>query len=219
MAQVYQYDFIIRKDGTERPVSIIGYYIPTVNFAYDYFADLEDWDKEFISSSVRKKSYKEHSDMLYFGYLRFNDVPHRNYNHKYIKEDTKVEKKKRGRRPGQKHSEEAKKKISESRKKWVAEHKEEFHNAIKSRFGSDEHKQKLREMRLGKKWSDEMKKKMSESHKGHIVTEETREKIRKAHLGVKRDPEVVRRIQETRKKKREAGLYAAHYNKKPKNAL
>lgn len=78
---------------------------------------------------------------------------------------------------GKKHSEEAKNKMSEARKKWCAEHKEQMSAVMIGRFAgeknymygkhlSDEQKEKIRKSKIGKHLSEETKKKISLMLKG-----------------------------------------------------
>jgi hypothetical protein len=106
---------------------------------------------------------------------------------------------------GRKHTDESKRKISESHKKLPfrpldEEHKKKIGKAMKGRVLTDEWKEKIRQSNSGKKRSEETKKRISKSQigrkysqeikdkwsqqrKGHIVTEETRKKISEAQKG------------------------------------
>lgn len=74
-----------------------------------------------------------------------------------------------------KHSEETRKKMSESKKgiKFSDAHKRNL----------SESKQGERHPNYGKKLSEETKRNISKSKQGHVVSEETREKLRKANIG------------------------------------
>ena len=69
---------------------------------------------------------------------------------------------------GNNHSEETRRKMSES---------------LKGRTLSEEHRQKLSEANKGKHQSEESRRKMSESHKGKHLTAETRQKLSEALSG------------------------------------
>ena len=91
---------------------------------------------------------------------------------------------------GKHHSEESRRKMSEVRK--GKHHSEETKRKMgeirkgkKLKPFSKEHKRKIGEARKGKHYSDETKRKMSESHKGHLVSEETRRKLSEAYRGEK----------------------------------
>ena len=71
---------------------------------------------------------------------------------------------------GKHHSEETRKKLSESNK---------------GRHPSEETKRKISESQKGKHHSEETLKKMSESHKGKHLSEETRKKLSESHRGSK----------------------------------
>lgn len=68
-------------------------------------------------------------------------------------------------RKGEKHSEESRRKMSESKK---------------GRIFSEEHRRSLSEVRKGKHHSEETKQKMSESHKGRTFSEDSRRKMSEA---------------------------------------
>jgi len=83
---------------------------------------------------------------------------------------------------GRQHSDETKKKMSEShigkkQSPCSEEHKRKISETKKGRACSEEHKAKLSKARKGVKFSLEWKNKISESNKGKIVSEETRRKI------------------------------------------
>jgi hypothetical protein len=65
---------------------------------------------------------------------------------------------------------------------------------------SEEHKEKLRQAKIGKTrnpHSEETKRKISERHKGRIVSEETKQKIREINLGKKHSEETKQKISST----------------------
>lgn len=72
------------------------------------------------------------------------------------------------------HTEETKRKISESKKGKPNPHG----STGKGRKFTDEHRQKLSLKSKGRKWSEESKRKLSESKKGHIMSEESKQKLR-----------------------------------------
>ena len=85
-------------------------------------------------------------------------------------------------RKGRKHSEEAKKKISEAGKGrivTVAQREMMRERALKQKRNklSDDHKQKLKASRTGKANSPEHREKIRMAKLGHSVSQETREKI------------------------------------------
>lgn len=91
---------------------------------------------------------------------------------------------------GQKHSEEAKQKISEAhRGKPKSEEAKQKMRKPKSdetkqkmrKPKSEETKQKMSEAKKGRVYSEEHRRKMSESHKGKIYSEEHRRKMSEAH--------------------------------------
>lgn len=101
---------------------------------------------------------------------------------------------------GRKHSEETKRKISESHKgKTLSEeHRKKISESNKRKIRSEEFRRKISEVGKGKKLSEEHKRKIGERNKGKIVSEETRRKMSEAWKG---------RIvsEETRQKLSEAG--------------
>jgi group I intron endonuclease len=77
---------------------------------------------------------------------------------------------------GKKHSEETKKKMSNSRMGRIS--------GMKGKHLTPEHKKKLSITRIGKithEWADESRKKASESHKGITFSEERKQGMRKPH--------------------------------------
>jgi len=68
---------------------------------------------------------------------------------------------------------------------------------------SEEHKEKLRQAKLGKTrkpHSEATKLKMSESHKGKIILEETKQKLRNINIGRKHTDEAKQKISQASKK-------------------
>lgn len=80
---------------------------------------------------------------------------------------------------GMKHSEETRKKMSESRKGKVKteSHQKAINESLTGRKLSDEHRQNLSEAKKGTIASDESRMKMSESHKGKTASVESKKKI------------------------------------------
>ena len=87
---------------------------------------------------------------------------------------------------GYKHSDESKKKMSESHKgkKMSEEAKKKISEFQKGKHLSEEHKKKVSEAQKGKKVSEETRKKISEAGKGRNVSEKTKNKISNSHKGV-----------------------------------
>lgn len=83
------------------------------------------------------------------------------------------------------HSEEVRKKISESNKgrKLSKEHKKKLSKSHKGKILSEETKKKMSESHKGKSFSEEHRKKISELHKGKKHSEETKKKISKSKKG------------------------------------
>jgi len=88
---------------------------------------------------------------------------------------------------GKHFSEEARRKISETKKGKPNPHKgpseevrKKISEALKGRCFSEERKRKLSEARKGHFVSEETKRKMSASHQGHFVSDETKRKISEA---------------------------------------
>jgi len=88
-------------------------------------------------------------------------------------------------RVGIKHSEEARRNISDG------------HKGIKL---SEEHKRKLSEIGKGRKHTEEAKLKMSLSQKGRIISEEQKEKLRVARIGIKHSEETKKKMSESQKR-------------------
>lgn len=93
-------------------------------------------------------------------------------------------------------TEEAKIKMSISRKKWkiTEETGNKISIALKGRVKSESHKEKIRLVNLGKKASEETKKKMSLTRKGKYgkkLSEQTKEKIRQKQFGRSKTKEEV----------------------------
>lgn len=109
-------------------------------------------------------------------------------------------------RKNKKTKEETKKKISESKKKYMQslspeERKQKFgHN--KGHKMSEEQKEKISQTlkQNPKIITEETRKKLSEAGKRHKVTEQTREKLRQVHLNKKMSEETKRKISETKKR-------------------
>lgn len=125
---------------------------------------------------------------------------------------------------GRKHTEETKKKISESGKgkkhteetkirlreinigkTLTEEHKKKIGKANKGKIITDEHKERLSKINIGKKHTEETKYKMSESHKGinkgKILTEEHKQKLSESHKGKKLSEETKEKMSKSRMKK------------------
>lgn len=88
---------------------------------------------------------------------------------------------------GRKHTEESKKKISISlsKRKHTEESKRKIGNYHRGRKHSEESKKKMSEANKGKKNSDESKRKISEKLKNRIFSEEHRQKISQSRKGMK----------------------------------
>lgn len=110
-----------------------------------------------------------------------------------------------------KHTEESKRKMSETKRDWTPEQKAKVRaNQSKAHKGqiawnkgvrssaeaieknrqahigkkaSDETKRKMSEARMGRKMSDESRRKLSEATKGRVISEEQRKKLAAAHKG------------------------------------
>ena len=97
---------------------------------------------------------------------------------------------------GFKHSEEAKQKMSESRKgtKHSEEVKRKMSEARKGIKYSEEAKRKMSEAKRGIQLSEEHKKKISESCKGRQLSEETKRKMSKSKKGRKCSEETKRKL-------------------------
>ena len=88
------------------------------------------------------------------------------YNNNYGNHNRKISESKKG-KPGHKHTEESRKKISDSLKGHVfsEEHINNLCIAARKRVHSEEEKQRMRTMMVGRKHSEETKKKMAEARK------------------------------------------------------
>ena len=84
---------------------------------------------------------------------------------------------------GHKRSEETKRKMSEAKKSMSEETKRKIGEANKTRICSEESKRKLSEAKKGKTLSEETKRKMSEAKKGKTLPEETKRKMSEAKIG------------------------------------
>lgn len=100
---------------------------------------------------------------------------------------------------GKHHSDEAKKKMSESHKgkPKSEEWKKKIGESNKGKIVSEETRNKLRLANLGKHHSEETKRKMSEKHKGRKFTDEWKKKIGDAQRGkIHLSPDARKRISE-----------------------
>jgi group I intron endonuclease len=104
---------------------------------------------------------------------------------------------------GYKHTEEAKKKMSEKRKSIMTdEMRKKIGETSKGRKHSKETKEKLSEMNKGRIFSAEHKKKLSEVRKGIQYSAETIKKMSEAHKGKKQSPETIaKRVEKLKGKK------------------
>ena len=104
---------------------------------------------------------------------------------------------------GRKHSEEAKRKISESEKgkKISEETKRKLSEAHKGRQFSEETKRKLSEANKGKKSSEDKKQKISKANKGRKLSEEHKKKISETKKGKEHSEEHNKKISESMKGK------------------
>ena len=123
---------------------------------------------------------------------------------------------------GKRHSDESRKKISESKKgknhpfygkEFSEEHKKKMSESHKGKKFSEEHKKKMSESHKGKKLSEEHKKKISESHKGKKFSEEHKKKISECHKGKKVSEKHKKKISESRNT---TGFYRVCISKEPK---
>ena len=107
---------------------------------------------------------------------------------------------------GKHHSEETRKKMSEANKgKYTGENSPNY-----AKHHSEEHKKKIGEAQKGKKFSEEHKKKMSEAHKGKTLSDETRNKMSEAQKGKTLSDETKKKIGEAQKGKKNAKAKKIH---------
>jgi len=99
---------------------------------------------------------------------------------------------------GKPKSEEHKRKISESRKRLIAEGK------LKVNENKEKYK-KLSKKMIGRSLSEETKKKISESNKGKIISEEQKQYLSKLNTGKKWSEEKKNKLRETMKKQYASG--------------
>jgi group I intron endonuclease len=107
---------------------------------------------------------------------------------------------------GLRHSEEAKRKLSEAhmgRKHGpMSEEQKAHYSALyKGRKLSEETRKRMSESRLGRSISDETRKKISESHKGKVVSQETRAKFSAALTGRKHSEETKQKMRESHQRR------------------
>ena len=108
---------------------------------------------------------------------------------------------------GKHHSEETKKKISESKKNISEETKKKISEAMKGRQFSDETKRKISEAKKGKPKSEETKQKMSEAQKGKPSPNKgkkmSEEQKKKLSISIRKSmtPDVCKKISEYKKGK------------------
>jgi group I intron endonuclease len=94
------------------------------------------------------------------------------------------------------HSEESKKKISESLKgrEFSKEHRNNISKGNQNRIITEEHRKNLGNGNRGRKFSDEWKEKMSKARKGSKRSQETKDKMSKAKIGRKLTKEHIEKI-------------------------
>ena len=117
---------------------------------------------------------------------------------------------------GRKHSEEAKRKISESEKgkKISEETKRKLSEAHKGRQFSEETKRKLSEANKGKKSSEDKKQKISEANKGRKLSEEHKKKISETKKGKEHSEEHNKKISESMKGKNKGKKLSEEHKQK-----
>lgn len=91
---------------------------------------------------------------------------------------------------GRKHTEESKRKVSESKKR--------TYHPYRGKHLSEEHRHKVSEALKGRVFSEEWRRKLSEAGKRRRCPEEVRRKISQAHKGMKATPETRRKMSEVR---------------------
>jgi group I intron endonuclease len=157
-----QYNILHCKKQTKLYNSFKKYGIEKHSFEIIYqcnFNDLYKWERYF--GEQFKTLEKNGLNCQLPGY---NDKP------KIMSNETKEKISKLGK--GRKHSEETRKKMSESKKNISEETRKKLSDLKKGKKFSEEHRKKLSESQkgkknsLGKKYSEETRKKMSESKKG-----------------------------------------------------
>ena len=101
---------------------------------------------------------------------------------------------------GKKHSEESKKKMSESSKlKFTKETQEKLLESWRGKHHSEESKKKISEKNKGRILSVESKNKISKTHKGKPKSEEHKQKLRELNLGKKHSEESKKKMSEAMK--------------------
>ncbi len=128
---------------------------------------------------------------------------------------------------GLKHSEETKRKISDSQRGQKRgpiseEHKRKLNDAWRGQKHSEETKQKLSEINHGRKHSEESRRNMSAAHLGKKTgprSEEHQRKLNEAHRGQKRSEESKRKMSEAHKGKPLSAENRANISKSNKGRI
>ncbi len=82
------------------------------------------------------------------------------------------------------------------------EHKEKLRQAKLGKKCSDEHKERIRQANIGKTYSEEVREKKRQSMLGKVCSEETKEKMRQSSLGRKMPEEIKEKIRQTKLRKK-----------------